>query len=417
MSVMVGTGDGAQVEAERLEAELAVVCGALNQVSARLVALTARAIESEGWAGAGIRSVEHWLVLRAGLSPGRAAAVVLMARRSGVLPVVMGAFAAGRLSVDQVAVVARHAPAHVEASVAELAVSASVPQLGRVLSRYSFDPPTGEEPDPDLDPENVPDLVAGAVALEPALEEVGRAGAAAELSMCTREGGRFELRFSAPADVGALVQAAVSEARDALFGSGVSEVTGADALVQVCTRSLGTVVSRSRQDAFRVYVHLDGEGGWLNGRPRLPGHLVARLTCAGIVQPLWKVGGVPVSVGRALRIGPERTPRLVLDRARGCRFPGCVATAHLEVHHVIHWADGGRTDLDNLVAVCSFHHDAHHRGEFSITGDANVPGDLVFLARGRFPIGPGPTYIPAPAQARTAPTPRSSSSSGTGSGS
>src|SRR3954464_4635434 len=377
MGAMVGTGDD---DGERLEAELAVVCGQLNQVSARLVALTARAIAGEGWAGSGIRSVEHWLVLRAGLSPGRARQVVGMARRSGALPVVMGAFAAGRLSVDQVAVVARHAPAHVEASVAELAVSASVPQLGRVLSRYSFDPPTGEEPDPDLDPENVPDLVAGAVALEPALEEVGRAGAAAELSMCTREGGRFELRFSAPADVGALVQAAVSEARDALFGSGVSEVTGADALVRVCTRSLGTVLSRGRQDAFGVYVHLDGEGGWLNGRPRLPEHLVARLTCAGSVQPLWKVGGVPVSVGRALRIGAERARRLVLDRDRGCRFPGCVATAHLEVHHVVHWADGGRTDLDNLVAVCSFHHDAHHRGEFSITGDANVPGDLVFLA-------------------------------------
>ena len=153
MSVMVGTGDGEQVEAARLdaellEAELAVVCGALNQVSARLVVLTARAIESEGWAGAGIRSVEHWLVLRAGLSPGRARQVVVMARRVGVLPVVMGQFAAGRLSVDQVAVVARHAPSQVEASVAELAVSASVPQLGRVLSRYAFDPPTGTTPTP-----------------------------------------------------------------------------------------------------------------------------------------------------------------------------------------------------------------------------------------------------------------------------
>ena len=88
-------------------------------------------------------------MLRAGLSPGRARQVVLMARRVRGLPVVMGLFEAGRLSVDQVAVVARHAPSHVEASVAELAVSASVPQLGRVLSRYAFDPPTGADPDPD----------------------------------------------------------------------------------------------------------------------------------------------------------------------------------------------------------------------------------------------------------------------------
>ena len=132
----------------------------------------------------------------------------------------------------------------------------------------------------------------------------------------------------------------------------------------------------------------------MTGRPRLPGHLVAKLTCAGTVQPVWQRAGVPVSVGRALRIVPERTRRLVLDRDRGCRFPGCVARAHLEVHHVVHWVDGGRTDLANLVAVCPFHHDAHHRGEFSITGDANVPGGLVFLARGGFPIGPGPIYAP-----------------------
>ena len=168
--------------------------------------------------------------------------------------------------------------------------------------------------------------------------------------MSTREGGRFELRFSAPADVGALVEAALSEARDALFAAGTAQVTWADALVEVCARSLGAVASLSRQDSFRVYVHLDAEGGWLTGRPRLPGHLVAKLTCAGTVQPLWQRAGVPVSVGRALRIVPERTRRLVLDRDRGCRFPGCVARAHLEVHHVVHWADGGRTDLGNLVA-------------------------------------------------------------------
>jgi hypothetical protein len=35
----------------------------------------------------------------------------------------------------------RAGPAHVEASLAELAVHASFPQLRRTLSRYSFDPP------------------------------------------------------------------------------------------------------------------------------------------------------------------------------------------------------------------------------------------------------------------------------------
>jgi hypothetical protein len=72
-----------------------------------------------------------------------------------------------------------------------------------------------------------------------------------------------------------------------------------------------------------------------------------------------------------------------------------VARSPLEVHHVVHWADGGGTDLENLAWLCPSHHDGHHRGEFSITGDANAPGGLVFLARGGFAIGPGPTYAPA----------------------
>ena len=388
---MVGTTGG-----DELEAELAVVCGGLNQLSARLVTLAAGALESEAWAGAGIRSPEHWLVLRAGLSPGRARQVVLMARRATALPVVMGQFASGLLSVDQVAVVARHAPSHVEASVAELAVSASVPQLSRVLSRYAFDPPTGEEPDPD-DAEPGPDAESaaepGAASAEPPLDDVGRAAAPAELSMTTREG-RFELRFSAPADAGALVQAAVTEAKDALFAAGVPQVTWADALVEICQRSLAGVTSPGRRDSFRVYVHLDADGGWLNGAPRLPHHLVRKLTCEGTMQPLWERAGVPVSVGRALRIVPERTRRLVLDRDRGCRFPGCSATSHLQVHHIWHWAAGGSTDMDNLVALCPFHHDAHHGGQFGISGDPNDPAGLVFTAPGGFPILP---VLPIPA--------------------
>src|SRR4029079_4236866 len=124
-----------------VEQELASLCGGLNASYARLVAIVAQALIDESWAEGGIRSPEHWLIMRAGLSPFRAKAIVAVAGRSSELPSVMDQFAAGQLSVDQVAVVARYAPAHVEASVAELAVNASVPQLRRALSRYSFDPP------------------------------------------------------------------------------------------------------------------------------------------------------------------------------------------------------------------------------------------------------------------------------------
>src|SRR6187549_124659 len=237
-----------------VEQELASLCGGLNASYARLVAIVAQALADQSWAGGGIRSPEHWLTLRAGLSPFRARAVLTVARRAGELPTVMDQFAAGQLSLDQVAVVARYAPAHVEASVAEFAVHASVPQLRRALSRYSFDPPaetsqteqnqqaqqasTGDAQTGDAQTGGAqvgdsaqagdaecPDTEAGDTEAgdtgvgETAAGETGAGGsgtwngfalpdergtAPGQLSMSYDEQGRFTLRFSAPADLGAL---------------------------------------------------------------------------------------------------------------------------------------------------------------------------------------------------------------------
>ena len=411
---------GAQIDTEQ---ELASLCGVLNASYARLVTIVAEALADESWAIAGVRSPEHWLTMVAGLSPFRARQVVAVARRCEELPSVMGQFADGQLSLDQVMVVARYAPAHVETSVAEFAVHASVPQLRRALSRYSFDPPAdpGHEQRPtgaagagiSVDDKgeagdsaaagNTPGSTAGsgeagdATASNPptwngyALVE-DRSSAPSELSMSYDEGGRFIMRFSAPADLGALVEAALKEAKDALFRAGRPTANMGDAMVELAGRSLGAVTSINRRDAYRTYVHLDTEGAWLTGKPRLPRQIAEKLACDGILQPVWHTQGAPVNVGRAQRIVPPRTRRLVEDRDRGCRFPGCSATAHVECHHLIHWADGGTTDTWNLCCLCDFHHDAHHNGDFTISGNADNPDGLTFTSRGGFPIRPGPTF-------------------------
>ncbi|WP_323100204.1 HNH endonuclease signature motif containing protein, partial [Intrasporangium sp. YIM S08009] len=97
------------------------------------------------------------------------------------------------------------------------------------------------------------------------------------------------------------------------------------------------------------------------------------------------------------RVVPHRTRVLVLDRDRGCRFPGCPTSSadYLEVHHLTHWRDGGLTDLDNLACLCTFHHDSHHRGEYAITGDPTTADGLRFDTRQGWPIGP-PTRSPKP---------------------
>jgi hypothetical protein len=35
-------------------------------------------------------------------------------------------------------------------------------------------------------------------------------------------------------------------------------------------------------------------------------------------------------------------------------------------HHIVHWADGGPTSLDNSVLLCGHHHRLIHRGEWQV---------------------------------------------------
>ncbi|SNU01417.1 HNH endonuclease, partial [Ruaniaceae bacterium KH17] len=101
-------------------------------------------------------------------------------------------------------------------------------------------------------------------------------------------------------------------------------------------------------------------------------------TCEGQLIPVWETEGTPVAVGRTQRIVPDRTRKLIEDRDKGCRFPDCTSKGYLEVHHMAHWRDGGTTDPDNLLCLCSRHHDEHHRGSFTISGDPERVDGLIF---------------------------------------
>jgi hypothetical protein len=55
-----------EAEAERLEAEMADVCGVLHAATAWLVRLIGQVLETEAWQGFGIRSAEQWVAWSAG---------------------------------------------------------------------------------------------------------------------------------------------------------------------------------------------------------------------------------------------------------------------------------------------------------------------------------------------------------------
>jgi len=259
------------------------------------------------------------------------------------------------LSVDQVAVVARHTPPAFDTAVAGFARHATVAQLRRVLRRYHF------TDDPDTPVERPPTC---------------------SVSSGFGDDGRYRLRAVLDPDDGAVV----------------------DALVDVAHRPLGSVVSPARREAFRAIFHVDTATGQActHGGPVLPASVRRQLLCDVDGMIVGVRGGRPLQVGRTTRIVPLALRRLVEERDRGCRVPGC--TRHrVQLHHVVHWEDGGPTVSSNLVALCHRHHRLHHQGRLGIRGDADRPDGLTFTTAIGFPLSGAPP--PTPPNGRRRPPP------------
>ena len=101
--------------------------------------------------------------------------------------------------------------------------------------------------------------------------------------------------------------------------------------------------------------------------------------------------GEILDVGRRTRTISPALRRALAARDRQCCFPGC-GNRRVDAHHIEHWADGGRTALDNLVLLCRRHHRAVHEEGYRVMIDAG--GDVKFLRPGGHPLPQAP---PAPA--------------------
>ena len=81
--------------------------------------------------------------------------------------------------------------------------------------------------------------------------------------------------------------------------------------------------------------------------------------------------GSDAEPGRAVQDVPPRIQRFVRRRDGGrCCVPGCRASRHLELHHVVPREAGGGHGPENLTLLCDGHHRALHEGKLTITGKA-----------------------------------------------
>ena len=227
--------------------------------------------------------------------------------------------------------------------------------------------------------------------LEVALERDERAAhLGRSLSIVSNGAGGVRIRGRGSVEDGALLTAALlpltspDPTLDQVTGEAYPEPRdhGArmwDALVSIAQHALDTDrVPDSHAVGARLLVTLDhdtlrhdlvarGVGTTADGAD-LPPDVIRRLACDSEVIPaVYGTRGEVLDVGRTHRlVTPALWVALVL-RDRHCTFPACTRPPVMcHAHHIVHWADGGTTSLDNLALLCGHHHRVIHHCPWDI---------------------------------------------------
>jgi hypothetical protein len=374
-------------ELERIGEEIATLAAHVHAATYRLLFLLAEFDERGGWGG-GFRSCAHWLSWRTGIATGAAREKVRTARALRTLPAVSEAMRSGGLSFAKVRAITRVATPENEAALLEVARNGTAAHVERIVRAWRR-----------ID------------TLESAHAERERHDAR-HLSLHIDDDGMYVVRGRLDPEAGALLEKALERAGEALFARRRAASPGAalpddptpaaqrraDAVALVAERALSAAARDGRRPAFDVVVHVDAAAlrqgsttgqSVIAGGARVSAETSRRLCCDASRTVMLADGtGSTLSVGRRTRTVPTPIRRALEHRDGRCRFPGC-ELRYCDAHHIVHWADGGATALDNLVLLCRRHHRAVHEAGFRIERAAD--GTLRFYG----PNGAGIANAPA----------------------
>ncbi|MCV7173007.1 DUF222 domain-containing protein [Mycobacterium manitobense] len=370
--------------------EIAELCGQRNAIDGRLVEIVAE-IDRDGlWGMTGARSVAAMVAWKTGSSPRNAEIVT-----GEELPRCTQLLREGRVSLDQVGVIAEKAGPGSDAHYAQLVTAATVNQLRTAIK---LEPPPQPQPKPEPDPQPEP--------------------APSYSKTCDDKGTTY--RIWLPHLEAAKLDAAVAShldgmvadwKRDHTDGDVASEQappmpTTVDAFMTLVDAGWDTEVARrphGQRTTVVAHVDIEEQVASLHLGPILTDAERRFLLCDATFEVWLERHGQPVGSGRDTRQISRRLRRALEHRDRCCVVPGCGATRGLHAHHIRHWEDGGTTELDNLVLVCPYHHRMHHRGAITITGPAQhlivTDSDgrqLSSASLARPPTTPPPAVAPCP---------------------
>ena len=139
----------------------------------------------------------------------------------------------------------------------------------------------------------------------------------------------------------------------------------ADALEALITRqdAGGAGAAKAQSTTLVVVADYDLLAGQLadaqliDGTPLAPGEVLKIALEADILPALFDTNSQPLWLGHKCRTASVAQRVALAIRDRGCVICGA-ANSYCQAHHVLHWAHGGPTDIDNLCLLCS---DCHHK--------------------------------------------------------
>jgi len=337
-----------------------------NRIEAELTRTVREADVMQASEHDGLKTMASWLRGHGHLSPAAASRLVAAGRALVQLPAVAAAYADGVITAEQVTVIApvttpeavAAAAAQdvdltgVDSALAETAATRPYAELRQVVHHYlaRLDP-DGVEPDPTE----------------------GR-----QLSIFRHDDGRVSVRGELDAVGGEKLLAGIESILQANRPAGDDRTRvqqQADALVQLMDNQLASgnlPFLRTVKPHVLVTVDLPdlidpttGPATAQTGFGALISAARARwLACDGAISRIiMGPDGRPLDFGRDQRIAP-RGLRIALDaRDQGCVFAGCGApTFWCDVHHLVHWCEGGETSEENSGLLCERHHTKVHHG-------------------------------------------------------
>ena len=149
----------------------------------------------------------------------------------------------------------------------------------------------------------------------------------------------------------------------------------ADALLELVRRAAEAPygVPRQAKTSLVVTIGLDQLQGRCRGAGMTMGdqvltvETVRRLACdAQVVPAVLGSHGEVLEQGRAERLFTAGQIRFLWMRDKHCTFPDCTKPATwTDAHHLIHWADGGPTDVDHAALLCRRHHTVVHSNKYA----------------------------------------------------